>query len=99
MKKWLLYIPFVTFLIGVAGWAYQHDMSLARASDVLKVREEIRLMNQRYMDDSKKSKALYLDKRIWTIKQRYQYIPMDQTTKEMVRDLELELEQLRREGY
>jgi len=99
MKKYLIYLPLITVVFGVLVWGYNHDMSLARASDILKVREEIRLMNQRYANDAKKSKATYLDKRIWTIKQRYQYATMDQTTKETLRDLELELQQLRREGY
>ena len=99
MKKYLIYLPLAVFLIGTGSWAYNHDMSLARASDVLKVREELRLMNQRYSDDAKKRQALYLDKRIWTIQQRYLNTPMDQTTKETLRDLQLELQQLRREGY
>jgi len=99
MKKYLIYIPLVTLIFGLFVWGYNHDMSLARASDVLKVREEIRLMNQRYANDEKKSRAMYLDKRIWTIKQRFLKYPMDQTTKETVKDLEIELQQLRREGY
>ena len=99
MKKYLIYLPLAVFLLGAGGWVYNHDMSLARASDIIKVREELRLMNQRYTDDAKKRQALYLDKRIWTIKQRYLNTPMDQTTRELLRDLEFELQQLRREGF
>ena len=99
MKKYLIYLPLTLALLAAGTWIYNHDMSLARASDILKVREEIRLMNERYANDAKKSRALYLDKRIWTIQQRFLKYPIDQITKEMLKDLEIELQQLRREGY
>ena len=96
-------------LIGLGalwGGVTAYTSKFASASSVTVMRQEMQLMQKEYRQrfDSidvkdKQNRAMFLDKRIWTIKQRYQYSTMDQTTKEMVRDLELELQQLRREGY
>ena len=110
MRKYLPYLPLFIFLLAAGAWVFNYDKSLARTTDVAKNSAEIELMQQEYRQRfkqikqdgtaaEKRNRAMFLDKRIWTIKQRYQYGTMDQTTQETLRDLQLELQQLRREGF
>jgi len=110
IKNISLIIGIVIGLAAIGGLIINDRNSFARAASVKKINEEILLMRQQYtvqftqiqqqgIDNQKRAKARDLDDRIWTINQRFFNQPMDQTTKETLRDLNMELQELRRQGY
>ena len=110
IKTISLIIGIIIGLATIGGLIIADRNNFARAASVKKINEEILLMREQYtvqfaqiqqqgIDNHKRATARDLDDRIWTIEQRFFNQPMDQTTKETLRDLRLELEQLRREGY
>lgn len=110
LKKVSAVIGIVLGLAGIAGFIIADRNNFAKAGDVLKVRTEIQLMQKEYQtrfnqitkdhrDAQNRAEAYELDKRIWTIKSRYEGKSMDQSTREMLHDLEMKLAELRRQGY
>jgi hypothetical protein len=100
MLKKIATITGIIVSIGViAGFIFQHDQSLARASDLLKVRAEITILYKQYEDDKKTSRATTVQERIWTLDERFIEKPMPQSVKEEYRRLVVELNKLRLAGY
>ena len=83
----------------IGAYIFNHDQSLARASDVLKVREEIKMIHQRYQDDRQARRAESVQERIWVLDERYSGKQMPLSVKEEYRSLQAELRKLRLAGF
>lgn len=108
-KKILTGLTIVSLFIGILGGLWQYDLSKADASEVLVVKEEIRLMQKKYetemylmkeefdnRDDTMRMRDL--DNRIWTLRNRYEGIPLYEvpiSVKEEIHRLEMELSELK----
>jgi len=100
MLKKIATIAGVIVSIGaIAGFIFQHDQSLARASDLLKVRAEIAILYEKYADDKKTDRSKVVQERIWTLDERFIEKPMPKSVKEEYRRLVVELNKLRQAGY
>ena len=110
IKQISIVISIILGLAAIGGLIVAERSKFARAGDVLKVRTEIQLMQQEYrtrftqmsnesIANQKRAEARDLDKRIWTIEQRYLNTTMDQTTQEMLHDMRMRQSELRRQGY
>ena len=91
MKKLAIIIPIILGLLAIGTYIIQYDSSLAKASDVLKIRQEIKLINERYAEDQRIRRIQAIQERVWVLEERYTDKPMPTSVKEEYRRLKFEL--------
>ena len=91
MKKLAVIIPIILGLLAIGTYIIQYDSSLAKASDVLKIRQEIKLINERYAEDQRIRRIQAIQERVWVLEERYTDKPMPTSVKEEYRRLKFEL--------
>ena len=103
-------LTIVSLLLGIMGGFWKYDQTKANAADVEVVKEEIKLMQQKYELEIQLMKKEFdtrdniirerdLENRIWTLKNRYEGKPTYEiplSVKEEIHRLEMELNSLRR---
>ena len=96
MNKILTYLSVAVIVCGAITWVITHDQSLARATDVMVIRAQIKAIHSQLDLDQKLRRARDIDQRIWDLEQRYENKTMPLSTKEEIHRLQIELSELRR---
>ena len=108
--KLLKYWPLVLGALAFIAWGYNHDISLARASSVVKLRTELNLMYKEFKNEqtrrdiqfevqAKTLRAEKVQEQMWVLEERFEGKRMTKTAREHYRELQIELQKLRNEGY
>lgn len=95
MKKAITFFTLGTLIIAVIGGLHAYDQSLAKATDILVVREQIQAIHVQLKQDQNLRRARDIDQRIWTLEQRYEGRVMPISVKEEMHRLSVELLELR----
>ncbi len=99
LKKLGLLTSVIVSICVIGGFIIQHDQSLARASELLKVRTEVKILYKKYENDKKTNRANNVQERIWVLEERFLNKQMPRSVKEEYRRLQVELTRLRAAGY
>jgi len=97
MKKLITILTCITLSIAILTGVYSHDQSLARATDVLVIREQIKLIHKRFESEQRVRRAQVVQERLWTLSDRYEGKVMPVSVREEARLLKAELARLRGE--
>ena len=95
MKKLITILTIITMTAGMLAGIYAHDQSLARATDILVIREQISAIHTKLEQDQNLRRARDIESRLWTLENRYEDKIMPISVKEEVQRLGVELRELR----
>ena len=94
MSRVLTGLTIIVTAGAILGGAYTYDQSIVKAADMLVVREQIKLLYQKFDDEKVIRRIQVIQERLWVLEDRYINTPMPQSVKEEKRKLEKELKKL-----
>jgi hypothetical protein len=87
-------IVFIIAISSLLGTAFTIDSRYAKQSEVVKVEEKVIKIEKRLDIKILKDRADMLQERIWKYEDRYEEKTMSDSVKELVRDLQKELDEI-----